>query len=349
MKQEVCMSCQTALERPDPQPTDTKQPHPPRIGQAIYLLIGSLGLSLFLVSSLLHHQFGSGWDLVVGFLSNVASTFACVAVLFFLVDRYFQYNPEHTEHIEICDAQRHALAQTEDHCKEQKKLLDDSTRLLDRLDHRDVPVFMTRDSVYKSGIATLNSADWNKVRIFAPVGLWREDDWKDRWLHAIASYMQRQQQNGSPPTELWAVFGLPPSERGGRMRPDEDVRIDIDRFRSKIDIFKDLKNLKFHYCPPAHISVGFGVIVFENRDRATGGVSFGLCSRDNEEVVDAGVALSRNELFSIAKEWFDDRILGKSVEPFVLCNDDLPIDDTWPDILNKWYPRLYPSSQGTKC
>lgn len=282
-----------------------------RFRWAVYLLIGALAIILYFVGFLIAAESPLG-----NLFLSLAAELLGVALIFFIVNQFFVLPPQEDEQREVLRKVSH--------------LLDEATRMT------AVQFLPTPKAIFDWAIATLENDQWEKLRIFAPVGLWRESEGKKRWLQAVAQHAKTGGVKA-----VWAVFGLPPKTRKGETRPYSQVAEDLKYVREILDVFNDSKNVTLHFYPPFPASVGFGVLVFESTERTGGELVFGLSSHTHEEVVDTGFSVNNKELFFTAREWFDEQIFWKATGKFVLHNVDKSLEERWTDIVETWYGRKY--------
>ncbi len=287
---------------------DQKKLH--RFRWAVYLFVGALAIILFFVGTFIAVE-----THLSDLLLSLSAELLGVALIFFVVNQFFLLRPE--------DEQREALSKV-------SRLLDQATRMT------TVQLLPTPEAVFDFGIAALENKQWEKLRIFAPVGLWRESEGKKRWLHAVAQHAR----TGSVKT-VWAVFGLPPVSRKGETRPCSQVAEDLKYVRETLDVFSDLRNVTLHFYPPFPASVGFGTLIFESTERTGGELAFGLSSHIHEEVIDTGFCVNNSALFFTAREWFDQQIFWKATGKFVLHNEDKSLEERWTNIVETWYGKKY--------
>ena len=286
-----------------------------RYGWAIYLFIGALALIMFLLATFVFIE-----GQVNNLLTNLSAELLGVAFLFFLVNQFFQYDPEG-------ESQR----QLNLHISKMGELLEKAT---DKM--TSFQIFPTRKATLDSSVAALEKNQWERMRVFAPVGLWEKDENKTQWLEAIAKHAKTKRVR-----EVWGVFGLPPITRYGTTRPFDDVVQDLKHTRKLLGVFQELGNVELHFYPPSAASVGVGAIILENMDKTGGDVAFGLASHGSEEVVDTGFGIDDNQLFFLARDWFDGRIFHKATRNFILHDEDKSIDERWAGIVEAWYGKEY--------
>lgn len=201
-----------------------------------------------------------------------------------------------------------------------------------------VVCYSSRDELYSNAISNLNSGNWKTIRIFAPVGLWKKDDDKRRWLNELAEHA-----SDGTVEEVWAVFGLPPKtevENGiEKSRDAERISEDLEYVQETLSIFNGMTNVRLQFYPPAHASVGLGSIIFEKKD-GTGQVAFALASHTDAEVVDTCFIIDDREVYSFALTWFDRRIFIGATSAFVLQDSTHSFKERWPKNVETWYGNI---------
>jgi hypothetical protein len=222
------------------------------------------------------------------------------------------------------------VTQTQNELRELKNALMEATEKIGR-----PPIYPTRKATLDASIVALERSPWEKMRIFAPVGLWQKDDDKKHWLEAIAKHAGAKRVR-----EVWAVFGLPPISRYGNERTPNEISEDLEYMRKILNVFVRLKNVEFHYYPPAGASVGVGAIILESLDKTGGELAFGLASHGSEEVVDTGFGMDNQALFAISRQWFDDKIFRRATGNFILHDASKSLQERWSGIVEAWYPFL---------
>lgn len=283
-----------------------------RLGSAIYAFIFALAVVFFLL------QLGTNDELLRSLFLNLSCELIGAALIFFLVKQVFGYDDEEWRQ----GQQEYLLGELEN-----------------RLSKRELTLYPSRRSIYDSGINALKSDHWKKVRVFAPVGLWREDELKKKWLEALAE----SARVGKLET-VWGVFGLPPTKKDDKVLPPSQVVGNLEYVKQVLGLFNGLKNVRLHFYPPSDASIGFGVLIFQRKDN-TGNVAFCLASHEYEDVVNRGFGIDNDQVFSYAIDWFDDRIFWKATNAFVLQDDSTSLMERWNDIVKKWYGEDYLPTQ----
>jgi hypothetical protein len=289
-----------------------------RLGNAVYALIFVLAIVLFLLQFVI--QDGPTRNLFL----NLSSELIGAALIFFLVKQAFGYDPE------------------EQRQRQQEHFLTQLSNILTQQATRELTVYPSRRSIYDSLINMLKGDHWKKVRIFAPVGLWREDELKKKWLEALAQSARTEKVE-----TVWAIWGLPPLQKDGKALPKNQVVKNLEYMKQMLEQFSGLGHVSIHFYPPSYASVGLGAAIFERKD-STCEFAFALASHEHEDVVDTGFAIDNKEVFSFALDWFDDRIFWKATSAFVLQDDSLSLTERWDDIVKAWYGEDYLSTPQTK-
>lgn len=288
-----------------------------RFGWAVYLFVGALAIIMFLAATSMTAREGPFSDLLL----NLSADLLGVALIFFLVRQFFLWRPEDEQWKQL-DSQLSKMSRVLEQAKDVVPA---------------VQILPTRKAVYDLGISVLEDGQWEKVRIFAPVGLWREDEDKRQWLEAVAKHAKP----GGRVKTVWGVFGLPPKTKDGETRPYDHVVEDLNHARKTLGLFGNLKNVVLHYYPPFHAAVGLGAIIFENVEKTGGELAFALSTHSHETVIDAGFGVNNKELFFIARQWFDEQIFLKATRMFILHDDDKSIEERWANIVETWYGKEY--------
>jgi len=283
-----------------------------RLGNAIYALMLAGALLLLLVAFFLFKD-NPVWQ---SFSLNLAAGLVQVTLVYYLVERVFGFNPKRHE--------EHTLA----------RLVTQLEKNISRA-QSDVAVFPHRMSIYQTAIETVKAEHWKEIRIFAPVGFWREDEYKTAWLQELAS----QAAKGGVET-VSAVYGLPPKELDGKPIPKEEVLRNLANARKVLGYFDGQKNVSIRFYPPTQASVGFGALIFQSNNRE-GQTAFALCSHTHEDLIDNGFATYNADVFMNALEWFDKRIFHTAVRSFVLQDERRSISQTWSNVVEAWYGKDY--------
>ena len=286
-----------------------------RFGWAIYLLIFVIAVAIFFAR--LNWTEGETLvDSIPDLLLNLSSELIAIALIFFLVNQIFEWKPQ------------------EEHQRQQAYHLSEIRSTLEQLKNKVFP-YPSRRAIYDASVNTLKSDHWKKVRVFAPVGLWREDKAKQDWLKELGE----SAKTGNIET-VWGVFGLPPLSKDGKARPRDQVIKDLNYAKQVLNVFDNSKNVHLHFYPPTHASVGIGAIIFQRKDNS-GQVAFGLSSHEHEDVVDTAFGIDDDRVYSFALDWFDDRIFWKATGAFVLQDDAISLTERWTDIVEAWYGNDY--------
>jgi hypothetical protein len=287
-----------------------------KLGKAAHAFILVLGIALFLLQFLIQDES------VKNLILNLGSEFIGVFLIFYFVKQTFGFDTEEQRQLQ------------------QEYFLTELRNTLERQAARELTIYPSRMSMYDSLIGTLKSDHWKKVRIFAPVGFWRKDELKQKWLEALVESARTEKVE-----TIWAVFGLPPLQKDGKLLQKSQVMKNLEYVEQRLIQFSGLRNVSLHFYPPSYASVGLGAVIFERKD-GTCKFAFALASHEHEDVVDAGFGINNEQVFSFAQDWFDDRIFWKATSAFVLQDDSSSLTERWDCILKEWYGEDYLSNRG---
>jgi hypothetical protein len=287
-----------------------------RLGNAVYLLIFALAALLFLL------QYFVSEAALKDLLINLAAGLAGVAFVFFMVNQTLGFDRE-AERLRKIEGIETGL-----------------TLLMNKATESELTIYPAREVIFNISIETLNQHDWQIVRVFAPVGLWNEDEDKTRWLESLAKHASAKQVR-----QVRAVFGLPPTSKYNLPVSRQELEKNLKHARRILSNFNGLRNVSLNYYPPTHASVGLGAIVFED-ENGKGRIAFGLASAENEEVVDRAFGIDNDRIFIYAQSWFDDRIFRKATGSFVLQDDSRTFNEGWNKAIETWYGANYLSVPG---
>ena len=164
------------------------------------------------------------------------------------------------------------------------------------------------NDIYVEGISILKSGQrqggWEKVRIYAPVGLCDPSPLKNDWLNAVKSALESADiQNFS------AVYALPQD------------KCSYDTYaKERLEIFEHTPRTEVHYLPPEDderhptAAQGLGAIIFENRDDERYKVIFAFIGQASDGPMPrSGFIIEDKSACNQVADWFDHQILkGKS-------------------------------------
>jgi len=277
-------------------------------GRSIYWGIGVLAI-VILFGSLLFIE-NEVWR---GAAIGLAVELFGVAAIFFIID-LFGWNPSQPSQQQMT-AQLQQMVEVTERIRQASK--------------GNVDIYTTRQAVWDTSLTMVRKQQWNKLRLFAPVGLWREDESKKLWLQEVAKSVSGSSRQVNI---LFAIYGLPPKSRYGFDRSIDDVKKDLGYLKELLKPF-NLPHVELHYYPPMPVSVALGAIILEDKTQARGPVAFALSSQIHEELVDCAFSVEDNQqLFSLTKAWFDDRLFWGTTRNFILHDKDKSLGERWNDI-----------------
>lgn len=293
-----------------------------RLGIALYLLVFAVGT--ILAYTFYRDEADPYGDLMRG----LSIEFLGITLIFFLFSLLFRWDPGE-EQQQAMDIQ---IEEMDARLKDLTELKED----IKSTTEGGIKTFPTRVSIWDKSIKIISEGQWDKLRIYAPVGLWRDDASKKQWVKDIADCARG---NNPKIKRIWAIYGLPPIFKFDTKRSENEVDEDLEYMKQVLDVFNDMKNVELHYYPPSAASIGLGALILENETRTGGTVAFALASHGDEELVDFGFGLEHEEVFFNAKEWFDDKIFRKATGNFILHDSDTSLNQRWSRIKEKWYPK----------
>jgi len=165
---------------------------------------------------------------------------------------------------------------------------------------------------------SMASSGWDKVRIYAPVGLWDTSRVKDQWLEKVQTSLGDQQANAIGYVKAFrAVYGLPSSRESY-----------FAYAKRRLELFKNTKDTQIHYLPPedqehpCH-APGIGAIIFENRSDQRYEVVFAFVNNVTENTfLRSGFVIKDKEIGRLLADWFDEQAFGDASQNFVLRGRD---------------------------
>ena len=250
--------------------------------------------------------------MVSNLLLGVSANLIVVALVFFVVEQFFQFRTEERIISQIRVAIKSELSQWE----------------------RSIPVTLDRSELFQISREILERERWSDLKIFAPVGLWKPNSEKYYWFEAIANCAK----SGSV-ERVEAVFGLPPMRKDDMDVKPEEIEVNLKHAFFMLKKFDRILDFTIRYYPPAEASVGVGALIFSKRN-STGMIALAY-SRNSGEVVDSGFTLADESVFELVNEWFDKRIFGKVTQSFVLQSENSSLLDNWENTVELWYGEDY--------
>lgn len=204
----------------------------------------------------------------------------------------------------------------------------DATREVQKsLDEGKVEILKRSDDIFRRAQSTLKSGTWEKVRIYAPVGISDPSHAKTEWLTALKVALH----SGNVGYFL-AVYALP-REKSSFDSPAKE----------RLMLFKETPGTEVHYLPPDDSShptaaAGLGAIVFEDHDSDryeaifafVGPASAGSLGRSGFVTQDKRVIL-------LVADWFDAQIFHGCSQNYVLRGAGTDLETTLTQIERQYY------------
>jgi len=246
---------------------------------------------------------------------NLTSEFVGVALVFFLVQLFFGYNPEQYQR----ERQESFVAKVEDYLARMK----------------EIRPLRLRESLYDAAGSILDSSDWDKIHLYVPDGIWIERQERNAWLERLAEKARKDEK-----IAVLGVFGLPPTMiHGYKRQNNEEIAKEVKNVWNVLYQFSGLRNVVLRYCPPAPASIGFEAVIFVRKD-GTGQALFGLATEDSEEPINTGLILTNPDVCGCVLRWFREKILEDAVSEFALQDVRQPLYKRWYEIMVRWYPEI---------
>lgn len=182
--------------------------HLRRWGWAVYTVVGLLAIIFLLVGFKTNNEF---WKAV---LLNLSTEFLGITLFFFLVKEILGWHPEEVRKEDIEGIISEKLSQ---------------------LQGNSILTYPSRDNVYATELDILKNKHWEKVRIFAPMELWKPQTDKNKTFNELAKYSKQEMVDA-----IWAVFGLPPITYNGKDRPRDTIIDDLEYTKKMLSILANL-------------------------------------------------------------------------------------------------------------
>lgn len=330
--------------------------------------LGLMGLAILI--ALIHRDNNQLTPAVM----NIAAGFVTVALAYFVLQSLLHWNPNklgETIIKDLLDDLRFSLkTQTEANAESLKNLatqasklsenmesqfeqhikaveasakeLDYQLRSMDKVirkaahDIRKIDVFEDKTSLYAAATKTLKSRKWARVRIFAPVGIWKNEPEKKIWLKELAEYARN-----SGVKEMVAIFGLPPYWKDTTVLDKKLVFSDLAETKKALSLFKGISSIQIHYTYPSSFSMGIGIVLFEEYPKRFGGkVAIAFASKSAADSVDMAFTLGDEGQFQDMCLWFDRRLLSDQTKMQSIPTKPEEFEKKWKQIRN-WYENWY--------
>jgi hypothetical protein len=161
------------------------------------------------------------------------------------------------------------------------------------------------DHVFRHASHALGSrpgkGGWQRVCLYAPVGVWMESEPKDQWLVDLVKALSSGQVK-----QCWGVYGLPPKTEAAAWHAHADPRLRM---------FISADHTQLHYLPAEDArhpgaARGQGIILLESAGEPTEYTTIFLFIGDNSESR-GGFMIDEDQVIgkTIAK-WFDSQVFS---------------------------------------
>jgi hypothetical protein len=204
----------------------------------------------------------------------------------------------------------------------------------------EVALVRESDDVFRQGRLALQEGKWQRVYIYAPVGLWDMSKEKDPWLKDLQQALIDKRVK-----RFRGVYGLPPNEAAAWARA-----------KDRLQLFRETPRTEIHYLPPQDrehptAAPGLGWIIFENTDEKRYKVIFAFVGHATEEGYERnGFAIQNEQIVPIVASWFDQQLFDPKSHCFVLRGRDpdsadfVKFDEVLASIEQRYYTPLNTSS-----
>ncbi len=181
-----------------------------------------------------------------------------------------------------------------------------------------IELLVNPNDIFHHGILAIEKSKtlggWEKVRIYAPVGLWDPSPAKDQWLEKLQEALgDLAQGNKTADVKAFrAVYGLPSSQQSY-----------YDYAKRRLKLFKSTNDTQIHYLPPEDgehptQAPGVGAIIFENRSDHRYEVIFAFVCKVTEKVfLRSGYILKHKEIGPLLADWFDEEVFDGTSQNYV--------------------------------
>jgi hypothetical protein len=152
----------------------------------------------------------------------------------------------------------------------------------------------TEHDVYAGAIDHLANHQIDKIRIFAPVALWKHSDMKLNWVQALGQALEQPSSDQSPRVrELRVIYGLPPEKR---MFQEVMVKSLQPLKGKKAAIIRCIMPEFARYAPLP----GWGLLIIDDQ-----AVSFAFATHSHQMIIDSAVQITKKDVAKMTIEWFD--------------------------------------------
>ena len=152
----------------------------------------------------------------------------------------------------------------------------------------------TEHELFRGSIYKLEHTEFDKIRIFAPVALWKKSKHKEDWLKALAKATTPANPDQEPwLEELCVIYGLP---------PEKQTFLDVTR--PSLELLSGKKPALIQYLPPEFSRLmplpGWGLIIMGDQL-----VGIAFATRGHQTLVDSAILTTKRQVVNMAIKWFD--------------------------------------------
>jgi hypothetical protein len=171
------------------------------------------------------------------------------------------------------------------------------------------------DDVFRHAIQTLEegrgNGGWERVCIYAPMGIWMESKPKDKWLSELAADLAKGYVK-----QCWGVYGLAPKSKAADWHAHGDRRLRL---------FINEPRARLRYLPPEDdrhpgAARGLGILIFESSDELRYRTIY-LFMGDSPESR-GGYMIDDRNIGRTVIRWFSSHAYHGCSENFILRPED---------------------------
>lgn len=170
-----------------------------------------------------------------------------------------------------------------------------------------VPDYIFRHASHALG-NRLGKGDWQRIYLYAPVGVWMESEYKDAWLNDLTTALHSGQVK-----QCWGVYGLPPKSKAAAWHAHGDRRLKR---------FINAEHTELHYLPAEDArhpgaARGQGIIVLESAGNPADYTTIFLFIGDDPESR-GGFMIEDQVIGKIIAKWFESQVFHGCSAKYIL-------------------------------
>jgi hypothetical protein len=183
--------------------------------------------------------------------------------------------------------------------RESHEALIDMTKELGKLTSIPVPDHIFRHASHALG-NRLGKGSWQRICLYAPVGIWMESEYKDQWLTNLIAAL-----HSGDVKQCWGVYGLPPRSEAAAWHAHGEPRLKH---------FINTAHTQLHYLPAEDnrhpgAARGQGIIVLESAGEPADYTTIFLFIGDDPESR-GGFMIEDRVIGKTMAKWFDSQVFN---------------------------------------